>query len=65
MDTSSEISVFKVVFVQILDKVEKFVLQATVWSDTIYMQGKSISLISFIRSFYLQFNQTENLLNQQ
>ena len=65
VDTSSEISVFKVVFVQILDKVEKFVLQATVWSDTIYMQGKSISLISFIRSFYLQFNQTENLLNQQ
>ena len=65
VDTSSEVSVFKVVFVQILDKVEKFVLQATVWSDTIYMQGKSISLISFIRSFYLQFNQTENLLNQQ
>ena len=65
VDTSSEVSVFKVVFVQILDKVEKFVLHATVWSDTIYMQGKSISLISFIRSFYLQFNQTENLLNQQ
>ena len=35
VDTSSEVSVFKVVFVQILDKVESLFLQAAVSSDTI------------------------------
>ena len=35
VDTSSEVSVFKVVFVQILDKVETLFLQAAVSADTI------------------------------